>query len=111
MEFAKRVLAYLQGTLDTGIVVNRSGRADYLKLEMYSDSDWACDKETRKSTSGVMALVNDTLISWRTVGQKSVALSTMEAEYVTLLGSPGLHSVLHSLCSLDINSTLLLMLT
>ena len=84
LEFAKRVLAYLQGTLDTGIVVNRSGRADYLKLEMYSDSDWASDKETRKSTSGVMALVNDTLISWKTVGQKSVALSTMEAEYVAL---------------------------
>ena len=27
------------------------------------------------------------------------------------LGSPGSHSVLHSLCSLDINSTLLLTLT
>jgi hypothetical protein len=84
LEFAKRVLAYLHGTLDKGIKVNRSGRADYLKLEMYSDSDWASDKETRKSTSGVMALVNDTLISWRTIGQKSVALSTMEAEYVAL---------------------------
>ncbi len=32
-----------------------------------------------------MALViNDTLISWRTVGHKSVALSTMEAEYAAL---------------------------
>ena len=31
-----------------------------------------------------MALVNDTLISWRTVGQTCVATSTMEAEYVAL---------------------------
>ena len=36
-----------------------------------------------------MALVNDTLISWRTVGQKSVALSTMEAEYVALCAKRG----------------------
>ena len=86
-EFAKQMLAYLQGTLDRGITVNRSGRADYLKLERYSD--WASDKEARKSTSGVsgvMALIKKN-ISLRIVRQKSVTMSTIEAEYVALCAS------------------------
>ena len=73
------MLAYLQGTLDCGTTVNRSGRVDYLKLERYFD--WSSDKEARTSTSGVMALTNKN-ISWRIVRRKSATLSTIEAEYV-----------------------------
>ena len=56
------------------------------KLEMYCDANWASDEKTRM-LSCVMMLVNKTLILWRVVGQKSVALSTMEEKCVVLSAS------------------------
>ena len=52
---------------------------------VYSDSDWAGCKMTRKSTSGgVVVWGNHTLKSWSTV-QNVVALSSGEAELYALL--------------------------
>ena len=53
-------------------------------LTGYSDADWAGDKEDRKSTSGSIFLLHGRAISWASKKQTSVALSTIEAEYVAL---------------------------
>jgi hypothetical protein len=82
LEYAKRALAFLKGSADQGIIVNRDGQKGPLRLCMYSDADWASCRLTRKSTSGVLSMVNNTLITWRVVIQKSVSLSSMEAEYM-----------------------------
>ena len=48
----------------------------------YSDSDWAGDKDDRKSVSGFILFLNGVPIMWRSKSQKTVALSSAEAEYV-----------------------------
>ena len=49
-------------------------------LEGYCDSDWA-NHETRRSTTGNLFLYNGAPISWKSKLQKTIALSTAEAEY------------------------------
>ena len=53
-------------------------------LEGYSDSDWAGCLETRRSTSGCLVRFNGDVISWMSRRQKTVALSSAEAEYMAL---------------------------
>jgi hypothetical protein len=48
----------------------------------YSDSNFASDKDTRRSVSGFAIYYADTLVSWKSKGQQCVTLSTTEAEYV-----------------------------
>ena len=47
---------------------------------MYCDSDWG-NRSCRRSTTGIMARYNCSMIMWRSKMQKTVALSTAEAEY------------------------------
>jgi hypothetical protein len=46
------------------------------------DSDFATNKETRKSTTGYLVTVGGCLVSWSSKAQPSVTLSSTEAEYV-----------------------------
>ncbi|GFX54449.1 retrovirus-related Pol polyprotein from transposon TNT 1-94 [Trichonephila clavipes] len=48
------------------------------------DSDFATNRDDRVSMGGFITFVDETPISSRTFKQKSVSLSTMEAEYVSL---------------------------
>ena len=51
------------------------------KLTVYSDSDWAGDKDNRKSVSSYMIFLNDALIAWKSRAQSLTALSSSEAEF------------------------------
>ncbi|GFV41886.1 retrovirus-related Pol polyprotein from transposon TNT 1-94 [Trichonephila clavipes] len=51
-----------------------------LKLRCYSDSDFATNRNDRVSMGGFITFIDETPISSRTFKQKSVSLSTMEAE-------------------------------
>ena len=55
-----------------------------MDVTLYSDSDWAGDKDTRISVSGYCIFLQDVCISWKSKGQKSVTLSSSEAELVAL---------------------------
>ncbi|GFW20457.1 retrovirus-related Pol polyprotein from transposon TNT 1-94 [Trichonephila clavipes] len=55
-----------------------------LKLRCYSDSDFATNRDDRVSMGGFITFIDETPILSRTFKQKSVSLSTMEAEYVSL---------------------------
>lgn len=79
--FVKRILRYLNGTLDHGIVYSKVNEPN---LVGYSDADWAGDVKDRKSTSGYCFKYCNGIISWRSSKQNCVALSTAEAEYVAL---------------------------
>jgi hypothetical protein len=54
------------------------------ELKAFSDSDFAGDTETRKSVSGFIIYLCGVAISWRSKGQKSVSLSSTEAEYMAI---------------------------
>jgi len=58
---AKRVLRYLQGTMDYGIMYKFGGD---LNLIGYSDSDWAGSIDDMKSTSGYAFLFGSSICSW-----------------------------------------------
>jgi hypothetical protein len=50
----------------------------------YSDASFATDPDDRKSTSGYVFILANGPISWQSNKQTTVALSTMEAEYIAL---------------------------
>ncbi|XP_070152493.1 uncharacterized protein [Polyergus mexicanus] len=79
-KLAKRVLRYLQHTAGYGITYTK----DCKEMQAYVDSDWAGDVEDRKSCSSNVVMLANGLLSWNSKKQKSVALSTMEAEYVAI---------------------------
>ena len=86
---AKHALRYLKGTMTFGIVYRRqrapsSPRGFWSNEVGYSDADWGRDLDSRRSTTGVIILLNDATVVWRSSKQQTVALSTMEAEYMAL---------------------------
>jgi hypothetical protein len=76
---AKHVLRYLCGMVDYGLDYHRG---DGVRLVGYIDSDWVGCVSDRKSTSGCCFGLGSTVISWFSRKQKSVALSSAEAEYM-----------------------------
>ena len=53
-------------------------------MKAYTDSDFAGDTDSRRSVSGFVIFINGCPVSWRSRGQKSVTLSSTEAEYVAV---------------------------
>lgn len=77
----KRIFKYLKGTFNYGLIYDSSVTP---KLRGYSDADYAGDTITRRSTSGFIFMMGDGIVAWCSQRQKSVALSTTEAEYIAL---------------------------
>ena len=75
----KRILHYLNGTkkLDIKCVKEKDN-----KLVGYTDSDWTGSIDDHKSTSGYLFCLGTKPISWSSKKQKTVALSSAEAEYI-----------------------------
>lgn len=78
---AKRTLRYLKETSNYGITYECGKK----NLQGFTDSDWAGDVNDRKSCTGNVIMLAGGPISWKSQKQRSVALSTMEAEYVSTL--------------------------
>ena len=53
---------------------------DELRVVAYSDSDWATDKNDRKSISAYLLTIGGSLVQWYCKKQTGVALSSTEAE-------------------------------
>ncbi|GAU47154.1 hypothetical protein TSUD_287370 [Trifolium subterraneum] len=77
---AKRVLRYLKGTIGSGIWYKNVSKD--VKLEGWTDSDYAGDMDDRKSTSGYVFSYAYGPISWLSKKQPIVTLSTTEVEFV-----------------------------
>ena len=82
----KRILRYLKGTLNLSLQYSlyRCTENCEPEVEGYSDADWACDLDTRRSTTGNVFKMSEGAISWLSQKQSTVALSTAEAEYIAL---------------------------
>jgi hypothetical protein len=101
MTAAKRVLRYLKGTADIGMIFPSSTASSSLPsglsafsasgstvssgtgiLHGYTDLDFAGDRADRKSQGGFLFRANGAKIDWQSKKQLLVATSTTEAEYV-----------------------------
>jgi hypothetical protein len=91
MQAAERVLRYLAGTKEVGLVFgsrngdtvgDSRGRKTQVQVDVcaFADADWANDKGDRRSVSGWVAKLNGDPVSWSSKKQRVVALSTCEAE-------------------------------
>ncbi|CAK9833101.1 Retrovirus-related Pol polyprotein from transposon TNT 1-94 [Anthophora retusa] len=78
----KRIIRYLIGTRDLGIIFGNSGNS--FEVKNFTDADYAGCVESRKSQSGFVFLLNGGPVSWSSQRQSVVALSTTEAEYIAL---------------------------
>ncbi len=78
----KRIFRYLRGTSGLGLRYTRQEAG--LTCIGYADADWAGSVDDRKSTSGYVFQTSGAAVSWRSRKQTCVALSTAEAEYVSL---------------------------
>lgn len=76
---AKRILRYIKGTLNFGLLYQQ--HTPFL-LTGFVDADWAGDLNDRRSTTGYCFNMGSTAISWCSKKQSTVALSSCEAEYV-----------------------------
>ena len=76
---AKHVLRYLRGTIGDGL---RYTADTDMQLIGYIDSDWAGSVQDQKSTSRCYFSLGFVVISWFNRKQTSVALSSVEAEYI-----------------------------
>ena len=81
MKAAKRILRYVQETIDFGIHYIKHGS---VKLVGYSDLDWGRNIDDRKSTSGKCFSLGSGMITWSSKKQSMVALSSIEAEYIAI---------------------------
>ncbi|XP_017183840.1 uncharacterized mitochondrial protein AtMg00810-like [Malus domestica] len=81
MLLVKRILRYIQGTVDYGLHYTQNNHFD---ITAFSDSDWASDITTRRSITGFVVYLGDNPISWQSKKQSTVSRSSTEAEYKAL---------------------------
>ena len=81
----RRVLQYLKGTITYSITY---GGFEYspqqLDIKLYTDSDYAGDRHTYKSTSRYVVFVAGGPASWQFKRQSVVAQSSTEAKYIAM---------------------------
>jgi hypothetical protein len=78
----KRTMEYAIQTKEKSLKIE--AKTNHWDITAYSDSDFAGDKDDRKSITGYIIFVSGTAISWKSKSQPCVTLSSTEAEYVAL---------------------------
>lgn len=80
---AIRVLTYLRDTADIGITYTRSADPSIAnKLFLFVDATWADCPDNRRSTSGIICMLNGGAVSWSSKKQEIVAQSSCESELI-----------------------------
>ncbi|XP_075478997.1 secreted RxLR effector protein 161-like [Primulina tabacum] len=75
-------LRYLNGSVKHGLKFSKPDIG--VKLVVYVDSNYANDRDNRKSTTSYVFTLCGACISWKSQLQYIVALSTIESEYVVV---------------------------
>ncbi|KAK4358263.1 hypothetical protein RND71_023873 [Anisodus tanguticus] len=78
MNAIKRIIRYIQGTLDYGLHLYPSSTS---ALVSYTDADCGGCPDTRRSTSGYCMFLGNNLVSWSAKRQATLSRSSAEAEY------------------------------
>ena len=78
----RRILRYIKGTTDYGIVIGGKSKAPL--LEVWADSDYAGDQNTCKSTTGFLIKFWGSTVMATSKKQKGISTSTLHAEYIAM---------------------------
>ncbi|KAK4355573.1 hypothetical protein RND71_024544 [Anisodus tanguticus] len=78
MNALKRILRYIQGTLDYGLHLYLSSVSTFVS---YTYADWGGCPDTRRFTSGYYMFLGNNLVSWSVKRQSILPHSSAEAEY------------------------------
>jgi len=80
----KRILKYINGTTNYGILYSHSENS---RLVGYCDVDWEGSADDKKSTYGGFFFLGNNLVSWFNKKQNYVSLSIAKAEYIAAVSS------------------------
>ena len=80
-EAAKRVVRYLKGTIDHGILYKVG---EDVPVWGYSDASYGSDPDTKRGRSGYIFMSGGGAVSWGSKLQEVVALSSTESEYMAM---------------------------
>ncbi|KAM0001541.1 putative RNA-directed DNA polymerase [Helianthus debilis subsp. tardiflorus] len=75
----KHILRYIKGSVHYGLKYRSGGDG---KLLGYSDSSFGTDLVDRRGTTGTVFYLSNNLITWSSQKQRTVALSSCEAEFM-----------------------------
>jgi hypothetical protein len=84
----KRVLRYLKASIDFQLTYGHEASGSSgssgpsISVFGHCDSDWGGSLDDRRSVSGTVFTIAGGAVTWQAQRQKSVALSTVEAEYM-----------------------------
>jgi hypothetical protein len=78
-----RIIKYVYDTPELGLRMEPEIKDEW-EVKVFSDSDWAGDKDTRKSVSGYLLFVCNVPVCWRSKSQAAISLSSSEAEMYAL---------------------------
>ena len=79
-QVVKHILRYVKGTIDYGLNYGKGREIE--DLVGFSDSDHGGDKVGGRSTCGMIFYLGRNAITWQSQKQKTVALSSCEAEFM-----------------------------
>jgi hypothetical protein len=79
----QRIFRYLSARAKIGLCYIFAKGAKVV-VEGWCDSDWAADVDTRRSKTAYVICVAGGPVVWQTKSQKTVALSSTEAEYIAM---------------------------
>jgi len=81
LESLKHVLRYLKVTAHFSLTLGQQG-TNRIDLVGWTDLDWVQDPDTRQSISGFIFDVAGSKVAWSSKKQPTIALSTVESEYM-----------------------------
>ncbi|KAL0286258.1 UNVERIFIED_CONTAM: Retrovirus-related Pol polyprotein from transposon TNT 1-94 [Sesamum angustifolium] len=79
-EALKWLLRFLNGSANRGLMFSKCAKG--VELTGYVDSNYANDRDSRRSTTSYIFTLCGSCITWKSQLQQIVALSTTEAEYI-----------------------------
>lgn len=81
MEAALRIVKYVKNSPGQGILPYSHHSNT---VTTYCDADWAACPATRRSVTGFLIKIGNSLVSWKSKKQTTVSRSSAEAEYRSL---------------------------
>ena len=88
MDVVERILRYLKSAPGKSLLFSNHG---HLKVEGYTDVDWAESADDRRSSAGYFTFVGGNLVTWRSKKQQVVSRSSAKAEFRGML--VGIHEL------------------